>query len=287
MIPLERDRKKVPAQFVGAKLLALSQSLIRAQAAISARKSSKHVFDPSIWRLAKDQLLVETHGKCAYCETPLKVVSFGDVEHYRPSSRYWWLAYSYENYLASCAICNRSFKRDHFPVRNDELPEPSIPMSPTKSQVESIASSLVPDPHDPVSLDAFYDLHCQEFTLLVNPYLEDPGDYFRWRADEVIREVELIPISNDELSKECVMHAKEILGLDRIHLRRLRFDTFGLYMLSKETLEDQGISLAVRSLHEANVTRMTTARSPYAGMIRFFERIGTPKEWVKQGLLIR
>ncbi|WP_088253334.1 hypothetical protein [Fimbriiglobus ruber] len=29
---------------------------------------------------------------------------------------YWWLAYSFTNYVLSCSVCNRSLKRDHFPL---------------------------------------------------------------------------------------------------------------------------------------------------------------------------
>ncbi len=38
------------------------------------------------------------------------------MEHYRPSSIYWWLAYSFSNYLLSCCTCNRERKIGRFPL---------------------------------------------------------------------------------------------------------------------------------------------------------------------------
>ncbi len=52
------------------------------------------------------------HKKCAYCEQ-----NVGDfyyhIEHYRPKDTYYWLAYSWDNLLISCAKCNIA-KSDHF-----------------------------------------------------------------------------------------------------------------------------------------------------------------------------
>ena len=86
--------------------------------------------------------------KCAYCELDAVGPSDGDVEHYRPKGSiskldkknqgeetpdlvrvkgrkfqqgcktgYWWLAYDWANYLLSCGVCNRKWKRDLFPVK--------------------------------------------------------------------------------------------------------------------------------------------------------------------------
>jgi hypothetical protein len=72
------------------------------------------------------------HGKCCYCETHIpKPYAHSHVEHWRPklSSRqvrdkkkrtwpgYYWLAYSWDNLLLSCFLCN-SNKSDLFPLKN-------------------------------------------------------------------------------------------------------------------------------------------------------------------------
>src|SRR5215204_2247218 len=76
------------------------------------------------WKQSKDQLLSESNQKCADCEAPTRVVAYGDVEHFRPKSVYWWLAYSYDNYLFSCQICNQGYKKDHFPTAGAALSPP-------------------------------------------------------------------------------------------------------------------------------------------------------------------
>ncbi len=57
------------------------------------------------------------HGRvCAYCQALLPHNDPGDVEHFRPKSSYWWLAYTFGNYLLGCSLCNRVCKRERFPL---------------------------------------------------------------------------------------------------------------------------------------------------------------------------
>ena len=86
-------------------------------------------FDGKIWASVKDILLAAQFGKCAFCESSFRHVSFGDVEHFRPKGGfqqnkdsplvkpgYWWLAYDWDNYWASCQSCNQVFKKNLFPI---------------------------------------------------------------------------------------------------------------------------------------------------------------------------
>lgn len=71
--------------------------------------------------------LIDSHyGKCAYCETYILHTSHGDVEHFRPKSKYtddsgggqqlgyFWLAYDWNNLFLACPICNETFKHTYF-----------------------------------------------------------------------------------------------------------------------------------------------------------------------------
>ncbi len=73
---------------------------------------------PDHWNRADVRgALYAMHGRvCAFCLSELTRGDRGDVEHFRPKSLYFWLAYSFENYLLSCLRCNRTFKGDHFPL---------------------------------------------------------------------------------------------------------------------------------------------------------------------------
>jgi hypothetical protein len=93
------------------------------------------------------------YGKCAYCETNIYQSSSGDIEHFHPKGNvkdsstgktvkvkinnietehpgYYWLAYSPQNLLFSCELCNRPNKQrsvgnrtigkhDYFPLESD------------------------------------------------------------------------------------------------------------------------------------------------------------------------
>ena len=53
--------------------------------------------------------------KCAYCETKYLKNSDNWLEHYRPKSQYYWLAYEWSNLIPTCTKCNR-IKKAKFPI---------------------------------------------------------------------------------------------------------------------------------------------------------------------------
>src|SRR5436190_9992909 len=82
-------------------------------------------------REVKDALRQAQHDKCAFCESYLSHVAYGDVEHFRPKAAlrqnredpltkpaYYWLAYCWSNLYFSCQLCNQRFKRNWFPLSN-------------------------------------------------------------------------------------------------------------------------------------------------------------------------
>jgi len=87
--------------------------------------SSSIYGDPSV----KAALLTCQFEKCAFCESNFAHVAFGDIEHFRPKQGvtgehgtlekpgYFWLAHSWWNLYASCEVCNRKYKRNHFPLK--------------------------------------------------------------------------------------------------------------------------------------------------------------------------
>lgn len=59
-------------------------------------------------------LLEMSDGCCAYCGRKIKLEEM-DVEHFLPKEAFPYLAYCWENYLASCKPCNQYIKRDFVP----------------------------------------------------------------------------------------------------------------------------------------------------------------------------
>jgi len=71
------------------------------------------------------------HRKCCYCEGRSDAFAPADIEHYRPKGAvrqgreskklfpgYYWLAYKWENLYLCCQVCNRSCKKDLFPLED-------------------------------------------------------------------------------------------------------------------------------------------------------------------------
>ena len=95
-------------------------------------------------------------GKCCYCEEKFLSTSYGDIEHYRPKGAvrqdedepllypgYYWLAYSWKNLYFCCPKCNRSNKKELFPLKD--------PRQRSRSHNEDIAAErpLIIDPGGP------------------------------------------------------------------------------------------------------------------------------------------
>ena len=105
-----RTAAAIPPAFRATGRVAKSLELIQAACRGHARVQLERLESRQAATQARDG------GKCAYCESPTDTVAHGDVEHYRPKSKYWWLAYCYDNYLYACQICNQVHKGDEFPV---------------------------------------------------------------------------------------------------------------------------------------------------------------------------
>ncbi len=111
------------------------------------------------WGKYKPDFLAALFNKCGYCEQKLGSF-FGDIDHYRPKAAlqklpankklwgregkgdknsfdvkdrklidlegpgYWWLAYTWSNYLAACNRCNSGWKKSLFPVAENPRPLP-------------------------------------------------------------------------------------------------------------------------------------------------------------------
>jgi len=239
MIRLTRVRttQAIPSSFRGrtprTRLLKMMQT---ARGQIARGEAIKLDF-PSRWSVVKDQLLNETHQKCAYCESHTAVVAFGDVEHYRPKSVYWWLAYCYDNYLASCAVCNQRFKGANFEFAGTQQVMPAFDAQTLDADLEALAKTAIPDPLDAAALAVFTKAHKNEQALIVNPYLDEPDEVFGWKALDPIREVEVVPKTDTPLLRRMVDAAERIYGLNRLELRRLRYKQYEFYNLSRQTAE--------------------------------------------------
>ena len=202
----------------------------------------KFKFDKTIYghKTVKDALIKAQHGKCCFCEGRFKAHAYGDVEHYRPKSSvrqarnakalfpgYYWLAYSWDNLFWCCEICNRTNKRDFFPL-----------IDPAKR-----ARS-----------------HNDEFTneepLILNPGgLENPRNHIAFR-DEIAKGVtnagrttiEIVDLNRNDLAEERLDHLKKLRGL------------LDIVRLCEANLEPDDAELAHEASRELDLAVQPTAK---------------------------
>lgn len=71
----------------------------------------------------KDALKIMFKKKCAFCESHITHVDYGQIEHFKPKSKYPELCFEWKNFLLSCAICNGAGnKGNKFPLEADGGP---------------------------------------------------------------------------------------------------------------------------------------------------------------------
>ena len=269
-----RTAAAIPQAFRATGRVAKSLELIQRRAAGTLE------FNSNVWKAAKPQLKLETGGKCAYCESPTDTVAHGDVEHYRPKSKYWWLAYCYDNYLYACQICNQVYKGDEFPVYAPEgmWTGPVLPTPSTPAALTALAESLIPDPLDPNAGQALADFLLageKEQAGLINPYVIDPDPLFKWVADDVLKVVKVAPASTHVAAERAFEGAEVWYGLNREELKRNRWKTYTEFVVMKDSLaafESAGMEPALQQRIRDQIRAMTKIDAPYAGMVRYFAK---------------
>jgi hypothetical protein len=275
MIALTRKRTKsaIVASFRGPKPLERLLELMQERRDKIAAGDDPKLKFKSKWGTTKRQLLRETHDKCAYCESHTAAVAFGDVEHYRPKSIYWWLAYVYDNYLASCSVCNQQFKSNSFEFSGVEMPGPALTGAETDAALSAMTAEFAPDPLDAPAIDAFTAAHRAEAPLIPNPYFDDPEAFFAWEALVGAKEVVLIPRPGVANAAEIVDACERLYGLNRPQLKRRRYIQWRNYSFARAVSQDATADAALRAEADELIASFLAPESEYAAMIRFFEAL--------------
>lgn len=153
------------------------------------------------YEVVKSELAEMQHGKCCYCEKREEQAKYRDIEHYRPKSTYWWLAWTWENLLFACMDCNRELKGDQFPL------------SPDSERL--VAEQDPPGGEQPLVLDPT-DAH-------------DPAAEIEFRRDKLHGRERWKPYGLTERGRRTI----EVCGLDRPTLLTLYRDHVNDHMREK------------------------------------------------------
>lgn len=122
--------------------------------------TKRFAFDSGIYgaKSVKNALKRMQHDKCAFCEARVTHVAHGDVEHLRPKGGvrqdadgpielpgYFWLAYDWANLFFACQICNQTFKRNWFPLR-DPTRRAHLPEDDLAGEEPMLLDAAIEDP---------------------------------------------------------------------------------------------------------------------------------------------
>ena len=108
MIHIKKDKDKIPVSLNSDLTHKRRLEVINAGKYLSGSAYNSRYKKEDI----KTELKNIYRSKCAFCEQ--KIERF-DVEHFRPKSIYYWLAFSWDNLLVACPVCNGN-KTNHFEV---------------------------------------------------------------------------------------------------------------------------------------------------------------------------
>ncbi len=105
MIKVKKDFDDVPASLNSKITKRKRQEHIDNGKYISGDKYNKYYKPEDV----KERLSEIYNRKCVFCESTIEQF---EVEHFRPKSLYWWLAYSWDNLMLICPTCNKNKTND-------------------------------------------------------------------------------------------------------------------------------------------------------------------------------
>lgn len=115
--------------------------------------------------------------KCAFCESRITHVDYGQIEHFKPKSKYPDLCFEWTNFLLSCSICNgKSNKGDKFPLENENgpfiNPVDENPVDFFKFEYDAITKSFLIFPKNDRAKTTIKELGLNRDDLVENRTLE-------------------------------------------------------------------------------------------------------------------
>lgn len=271
MISLKRDRGLIDPSFTDPDRQQNLLELFTAARAgtLDDKAVKKRLFSSSRWKKSKKQLSKETHGKCAFCETPTSAGYYGDVEHFRPKSVYWWLAYCYDNYLYSCRVCNGK-KSDQHRLGGIRISEPNVSIAQDDPSLLALARSASPDPTDLVGVNSLERDSSAEDSHLPDPYTVNVDTLFAWEVSEVAREVRQVARnSGNDVSSTAAKAMEEIVDINREELLYWRWQTYESLADLKDVMDAITSAAGKQALRSA-LRKLVEPDKPYSAMSRYF-----------------
>lgn len=235
MIKLEKDLKSIPSSLIPGFIdLFAGQGKIPKKSKTTHEKrmlviNLKAYNDTSTfnnrYKIAdvRKELTKIYKGKCAFCEQ--KVEQY-HIEHYRPKKIYYWLAFSWDNLMLSCATCNQN-KGINFELEGTVVTFENTPVNLRNINIISASYDLV------------------ELPKMVNLEITDPSTEIKFEINGIIK--------SDNLRFAYTIEKCKIDRKDLNDNRRSLLDRF------REHLRD--IALSYDNDHDKKIAIQTTIRN--------------------------
>lgn len=134
----------------------------------------------------KQKLIEETNGKCAYCESKIGSVSYENIEHIKPKSKYYDLVVEWNNLTLSCTRCNNNKGAEY-----DEQCRPLNPYTDDPSNHLDAAGPMI-------AVKSARGQHTKNLLELNRTKLLEERSEFLEVIDELVRKIE-----SEEDYQEC------------------------------------------------------------------------------------
>lgn len=215
-------------------------TLVEAPVPTSAAEVRENIYKADDVR---QQLEDDQHYKCAYCECYLPL-QYHDVEHYRPKSHYYWLGHEWTNLLYSCERCNRSYKKDQFPLATGSVQATS--------------------PIDNLAL---------EHPLIVNPVNDDPARHIKFEryvakgiTPEGKKTIEVFHLNDWHECRELIENRKQLYELYELERKNIKIAEL---ILRKPDIPQDIRSLVSQmiALSNESIKELKSPQKPFSGML--------------------
>ena len=227
-------------------------------------------FNKEIDNKLKEHLHEVFHGKCGYCEIKIDYPELGTVDRYRPNDGvrdkkefyqdlYWWLNFEWDNLIYACKECNQ-YKGNYFPIKG----------------IRALNEN---------------DDYENEHRMLLNPYLDEPGNHLNYLhsnsghidalTDEGNQTIELLRLNRTNLLEGRKKARKEIIDAVESLINGKQIKKFTVVKLLRSIYE----------LHDPSVEFLSYKRfvllneldsTPSLGRILDLEDYKTDEDWFRE-----
>jgi uncharacterized protein (TIGR02646 family) len=193
--------------------------------------------------------------KCCYCDTRIRRA---DVEHYRPKSKYWWLAYSWDNLLLACPTCNQDHKSARFDINGEK-------------------GQFTPDDLDDIHNLALSPKYQNEGPQLLHPEIDDPELHLKY---DKLGNIDGVSDRGSNTIDTCGLNVPKL-----VEWRKEIIDTFEKHLDSElfEHKQDPiALRLAIRTLVNSFSRNAQNPKNELLGFRRFVIKNGILAQMIKE-----